>query len=144
MTNPRQRNILENVVDLCGNGVGNDGRTVWSAYTGLTQYVTHAYGRNVDCRLRGAWYGEGRRINDRAFAVALQLASWSQLILPANGLAGILYDGLHRGQLDGQRFQEFRTYERTAILRDGRIVYVAGPVSRTYVDGLRQAGCRIR
>ncbi|MGE3243317.1 MAG: DUF932 domain-containing protein [Pirellulales bacterium] len=71
----RQRNILENVVGLCLHGVGNDGRTAWSAYNGVTQYVTHAYGRNADSRLRAAWYGESKRINDRAFAVALQLAS---------------------------------------------------------------------
>src|SRR3989304_2356593 len=70
----RQRNILDNVVSLCVDGVGNDGQTAWSAYNGVTQYVTHAYGRNANSRLRAAWYGEGRRINDRAFAVALQLA----------------------------------------------------------------------
>jgi phage/plasmid-like protein (TIGR03299 family) len=70
----RQRNILENVVSLCVNGVGNDGQTAWSAYNGVTHYTTHVYGRNADSRLRAAWYGAGKRINDRAFAVALQLA----------------------------------------------------------------------
>jgi phage/plasmid-like protein (TIGR03299 family) len=71
----RQRNILDSIVDLCVNGVGNDGRTVWSAYNGVTQYVTHFYGRSADSRLRANWYGEGKRISDRAFSVALQLAS---------------------------------------------------------------------
>lgn len=71
----RQRNILESVIDLCVNGVGNDGRTAWSAYNGVTQYVTHHYGRNADSRLRANWYGEGKRLSDRAFAVAMQLAS---------------------------------------------------------------------
>lgn len=71
----RARNTLGDVIDLCRHGVGNDGKTVWSAYNGVTHYVTHQYGRNADSRLRANWYGEGRRINDRAFALALQLAS---------------------------------------------------------------------
>jgi phage/plasmid-like protein (TIGR03299 family) len=70
----RQKNILDGVVELCVNGVGNDGKTAWSAYNGVTHYVTHSYGRNADSRLRANWYGEGKRIADRAFALALQLA----------------------------------------------------------------------
>jgi phage/plasmid-like protein (TIGR03299 family) len=70
----RQRNILECVVGLCLNGVGNDGKTAWSAFNGVTHYTTHVYGRSADNRLRSAWYGEGKRLNDRAFDLALQLA----------------------------------------------------------------------
>jgi phage/plasmid-like protein (TIGR03299 family) len=70
----RQSNTLERIIGLCVNGVGNDGATAWAAYNGVTQYVTHEYGRNADSRLRAAFYGEGKRINDRAFATALQLA----------------------------------------------------------------------
>jgi phage/plasmid-like protein (TIGR03299 family) len=71
----RQRNILDNVVALALHGVGNDGRTAWSAYNGVTQYLTHEYGRNADSRLRANWYGEAKRVNDRALTLALQLAS---------------------------------------------------------------------
>ncbi|HEY2411580.1 MAG TPA: DUF932 domain-containing protein [Pirellulaceae bacterium] len=71
----RARNTLADVVNLCRYGVGNDGRTAWSAYNGVTHYVTHQYGRNPDSRLRANWYGEGRRMNDRAFGLAVQLAS---------------------------------------------------------------------
>lgn len=71
----RQRNILDNVVALAVSGVGNDGRTAWSAYNGVTQYLTHEYGRNADSRLRANWYGEAKRVNDRALTLALQLAS---------------------------------------------------------------------
>jgi hypothetical protein len=49
-----------------------------------------------------------------------------------------------RGKSDGLRFVEFHAYERIAILRDGRTTYVSGPISRTYCEGLRDAGCRIR
>lgn len=71
----RQTNILDGIIDLCINGKGNDGRTVWSAYNGVTHYVTHSYGRNADSRLRANWYGEGKKLTDRAYAIALQLAS---------------------------------------------------------------------
>ena len=70
----RQRNILDGVVGLCLRGTGNDGATVWSAYNGVTEYVTHHYGRNADSRLRANWYGEGKRLNDRAYSLALQMA----------------------------------------------------------------------
>jgi len=70
----RQRNILDGIVDLCVNGAGNDGRTVWSAFNGVTHYVTHNYGRSADSRLRANWYGEGKRLTDRAYSLALQLA----------------------------------------------------------------------
>jgi hypothetical protein len=56
-------------------GKGNDGKTIWSAYNGVTQYITHEYGHNADSRLRANWYGKGRKMNDRAFTLALQLAS---------------------------------------------------------------------
>jgi len=71
----RARNTLADVVELARRGAGNDGRTVWSAYNGVTHYITHAYGHSADSRLRANWYGEGRRMNDRAFNLALQLAS---------------------------------------------------------------------
>lgn len=71
----RGGNILDGIIDLAANGVGNDGKTAWAAYNGVTHYVTHHYGRNADSRLRAAWYGEGKKLSDRAFELALQLAS---------------------------------------------------------------------
>jgi len=71
----RARNTLADVVELARRGVGNDGRTAWSAYNGVTHYITHQYGHTADSRLRANWYGAGRRMNDRAFSLALQLAS---------------------------------------------------------------------
>jgi len=70
----RAKNTLAEVVDLARWGVGNDGRTAWSAYNGVTHYITHSYGHTADSRLRANWYGAGRRMNERAFALALQLA----------------------------------------------------------------------
>jgi hypothetical protein len=70
----RARNTLADVVELARRGVGNDGRTAWSAYNGVTHYVTHQYGHTADSRLRANWYGAGRKMNDRALTLALQLA----------------------------------------------------------------------
>jgi len=52
--------------------------------------------------------------------------------------------GYENGKTDGLRFAEFRVYERIALLRDGRVVYVAGTISKAYCDGLLDGGCRIR
>jgi phage/plasmid-like protein (TIGR03299 family) len=67
--------ILDRIVALCTSGEGNDGKTAWSAYNGVTHYVTHERGRSADTRLRANWYGEGKKLTDRAFKLALALAS---------------------------------------------------------------------
>lgn len=59
----RSKNTLEGIIGLCVNGVGNDGKTAWSAYNGVTQWVTHTRGRSADSRLRSVWYDEGKRIS---------------------------------------------------------------------------------
>jgi len=47
----RARNTLADVVELCRRGVGNDGKTAWSACNGVTHYITHQYGHSADSRL---------------------------------------------------------------------------------------------
>lgn len=69
-----RKNTLEGIINLCVAGTGNDGKSAWSAYNGVTEYVSHHYGRNADSRLRSAWYGEGKAIAARAFTLAMQLA----------------------------------------------------------------------
>jgi hypothetical protein len=41
----------------------------------VTQFISHERGHNADSRLRANWYGEGRKMNDRAFNLAMTLAS---------------------------------------------------------------------
>lgn len=71
----RARNTLADIVNLARMGKGNQGRTAWDAYNGVTHYITHQYGRSADSRLRANWYGAGRAMNERALSLALQLAS---------------------------------------------------------------------
>ena len=61
-----------------GQGVqGQDNKairgTLWAAYNGVTEWVDHERGRD-GTRLAAAWYGEGRRIKQRALEVATALA----------------------------------------------------------------------
>ena len=71
---PTTQKRIDRIVDLCINGVGNDGKTAWSAYNGVTHYVTHQQGKSADTRLRANWYGAGKKLTDRAFTLALALA----------------------------------------------------------------------
>ncbi len=45
--------------------------TAWAAYNAVTEWVQHVRGRNAESRLDAAWFGEGRRIRDKALAVVL-------------------------------------------------------------------------
>jgi len=68
---------LNNIVQLFDAGRGQDNAAVrgtwWAAYNGVTEWVDHQRGRE-GTRLHAAWYGEGRRIKQRALAVATELA----------------------------------------------------------------------
>lgn len=65
---------IDRIIALCTEGEGNDGKTAWSAYNGVTHYVTHEAGKTADTRLRANWYGAGKVLTDRAFKLALALA----------------------------------------------------------------------
>jgi phage/plasmid-like protein (TIGR03299 family) len=73
--NARTQTIIDQIFNLCVSGEGNDGKTAWSAYNGVTHYYTHHYGRNADSRLRANWYGAGKEQTGRAFKLALELAA---------------------------------------------------------------------
>ena len=68
---------LENIMQLFENGRGQDNQAVrgtyWAAFNGITEWVDHHRGRD-GTRLAAAWYGEGRRIKQRALDVATALA----------------------------------------------------------------------
>lgn len=48
--------------------------TVWR-YNAVTQYVQHSRGRTEDSRLRGAWWGPGAELRDRAFEIAAAMVA---------------------------------------------------------------------
>ena len=74
----RMRNILDDVARLTEAGVGNDLPSVrgtwWAAYNGVTDYLSHEYGRNESNRLNSLWFGENARVNRHALDTALEMA----------------------------------------------------------------------
>jgi hypothetical protein len=55
------------------NGRGNSGESVWDAYNGFTDWLSHERGSDKN-RLHQNQWGPGAAINSRALNVALQLA----------------------------------------------------------------------
>ena len=70
----RLSNIIDHCVDLAYTGKGNTGETVWDAYNGITEWLSHERG-NDNNRLHQNYFGPGATIGKRALDVALQLAS---------------------------------------------------------------------
>ena len=78
--NPSTRtlNIVEEIVRLAETGRGNDlpsiRGTYWSAYNGVSEYLTYNRGRSEDNRLNSLWFGDGLSTNRYALEVALDMA----------------------------------------------------------------------
>ena len=68
---------LPSILELFEGGRGQDNPKVrgtwWAGYNAITEWVDHERGRD-GTRLAAAWYGEGRRIKQRALSVATELA----------------------------------------------------------------------
>jgi len=68
---------LDNIIELFENGRGQENPmvrgTYWAGYNAITEWVDHQRGRD-GTRLAAAWYGEGRRIKQRALGLATDLA----------------------------------------------------------------------
>jgi len=68
---------LDNIVQLFEAGRGQENPRVrgtwWASYNAVTEFVDHQRGRD-GTRLAAAWFGEGRRIKQRALAAATELA----------------------------------------------------------------------
>lgn len=75
----RQKNILEEVLALCEVGKGNNlpsvSGTYWSAYNGVTEYLSYVNGRNEDNRLNSLWFGVNATANKLALQTAVEMAS---------------------------------------------------------------------
>ena len=74
----RLKNIAEVIARLAEVGRGNElpsiRGTYWSAYNGISEWLTHERGRSGDNRLNSLWFGDGAVTNRHALEVALDMA----------------------------------------------------------------------
>jgi phage/plasmid-like protein (TIGR03299 family) len=74
----RLKNLMGEIVGLAEAGRGNNlpsiRGTYWSAYNGVSEWLTHNRGRSDDNRLNSLWFGESALTNRRALEVALDMA----------------------------------------------------------------------
>jgi phage/plasmid-like protein (TIGR03299 family) len=63
------------IIPLFEKGRGNDlpgvKGTMWAAYNAVSEYLTWERGRSASNRLDSLWFGEGNKVNAKAFELAL-------------------------------------------------------------------------
>ncbi len=74
----RLKNLMEEIIGLAEAGRGNElpsiRGTYWSAYNGVSEWLTYNRGRNADNRLNSLWYGDGAILNRLALETAIEMA----------------------------------------------------------------------
>jgi phage/plasmid-like protein (TIGR03299 family) len=74
----RLKNLMEEIVGLADAGRGNNlpsiRGTYWSAYNGVSEWLTYSRGRSEDARLNSLWFGDSALTNRHALEVALDMA----------------------------------------------------------------------
>lgn len=68
-------NKIREILVLAEKGRGNDGKTLWSGYNGVTEYLGTGYGRTQEGRLDALWFGQNVALSQKALDVALTMAS---------------------------------------------------------------------
>jgi phage/plasmid-like protein (TIGR03299 family) len=75
----RMKNVMEEITRLFEVGRGNDlpsvRSTYWSAYNGLTEWLSYQRGRNPESRLNSLWFGDSAALNKHALETALAMAA---------------------------------------------------------------------
>jgi phage/plasmid-like protein (TIGR03299 family) len=75
----RMANTIAKVIGLCESGRGNTlpsvSGTYWSAYNGVSEWLSYQRGRSQENRLNSLWYGDGANLNRKALETALEMAA---------------------------------------------------------------------
>jgi phage/plasmid-like protein (TIGR03299 family) len=74
----RTTNAIAQIVGLGESGRGNTlpsvSGTLWTAYNGVTEWLSYQRGRSQDSRLNSLWFGDSANLNKHALETALQMA----------------------------------------------------------------------
>lgn len=70
----RLANIIDRCIDLAYTGKGNEGKSVWDCFNGVTEWLSHERGSDEN-RLHQNQFGPGAIIGKRALDLAIQLAN---------------------------------------------------------------------
>lgn len=68
-------NQLDKVVQMALFGMGNNGSSLWDAFNGVTQFLSHESGHNANTRTESLWFGSAGKRLERAAEIAAQMAS---------------------------------------------------------------------
>lgn len=71
----RTANRIDKLVQLAFAGRGNGGGTFWDAYNGVTEFLSHEYGRDQENRVNALWFGDSREMSARALKIAAEMAA---------------------------------------------------------------------
>ena len=66
---------VDRMVELAFTGRGNRGESLWDAYNGVTEYLSHEAGRSDDTRVRSLWFGPSRAMSRRALEIGVSMAA---------------------------------------------------------------------
>ncbi|MCR9292908.1 MAG: DUF932 domain-containing protein [bacterium] len=70
-----QKDKIGTIVGAAMEGRGNSGKNWWHAYNAVTEWVSWSKGSKKDNRLDSAWFGEGKRVSERALDLALEMSA---------------------------------------------------------------------
>jgi phage/plasmid-like protein (TIGR03299 family) len=71
--NPTEHKAFPYILANFEEGRGNQGKTLWDAYNGYTEWLDHQRGKSEVSRLESAWFGESARLRTKAHLEALAL-----------------------------------------------------------------------
>lgn len=75
----RMKNTIEDIIRLCESGRGNDlasvRGTLWTAYNGVSEWLTYRRGNSEANRLNSLWFGDSANLNRNALETALSMAT---------------------------------------------------------------------
>lgn len=74
----RTKNTIAEIIGLCEAGRGNSlpsvRGTYWTAYNGISEFLSYDRGRSQDSRLNSLWFGDSANLNRHALQTALEMA----------------------------------------------------------------------